>query len=133
MLARHRDNKSCAGCHDRFDSIGLAFEGYGPVGRRREVDLGGRPVEATARFPGGEEGVGIAGLRAYLRKHREQDFVDNFCRKLLSYALGRSLLLSDEPLIANMKEKLRRDEYRFSSLIRSIVTSNQFLSKRGMR
>ena len=27
VLARHRDNKSCAGCHRRFDAIGLVFEG----------------------------------------------------------------------------------------------------------
>ena len=35
-LARHRDDKSCAGCHERFDSFGLAFEGYGPVGEARD-------------------------------------------------------------------------------------------------
>ncbi|HEY2343555.1 MAG TPA: DUF1592 domain-containing protein, partial [Chthoniobacteraceae bacterium] len=29
-LARHREDKSCAGCHERFDGIGLAFEGFGP-------------------------------------------------------------------------------------------------------
>src|SRR6185436_15148833 len=31
-LAKHRDNVSCAGCHQRFDSLGLVFEGYGPIG-----------------------------------------------------------------------------------------------------
>src|SRR5204863_4774963 len=31
-LARHRQDKSCAGCHVHFDAIGLVFEGYGPVG-----------------------------------------------------------------------------------------------------
>jgi hypothetical protein len=131
MLARHRDNKSCAGCHDRFDAIGLAFEGFGPVGERRDQDLGGRPVEVTAVFPGGEEGSGLTGLRDYLREHRQQDFVENLCRKLLSYGLGRTLMLSDEPLIAKMQAKLAADDFRFSSLVESIVTSQQFLNKRG--
>ena len=34
----------------------------------------------------------------YIREHREDDFVDNLCRKLLAYALGRTLFLSDESL-----------------------------------
>ena len=62
VLARHRADKSCAGCHDRFDSIGLTFEGYGPVGELRTKDLGGRPVETTATFPDGVERKGLAGF-----------------------------------------------------------------------
>ena len=57
-LARHRDHASCAGCHDRFDSIGLIFENYGPVGEWRDVDLGGRPVSSDAQFPDGSTGSG---------------------------------------------------------------------------
>ena len=95
-LARHRADKSCAGCHERFDAIGLAFEGYGPVGEFRTIDLGGRPVDTRAKFPGGDEGTGVDGLRAYLRAHRQEEFVENLCRKLLAYALGRGLLPSDD-------------------------------------
>ena len=96
LLARHRADKSCAACHERFDSIGLAFEGYGPIGERRDRDLGGRPVDARATFPDGREGDGIDGLRRYLADRRRDDFVDNLCRKLLAYGLGRTLLPSDE-------------------------------------
>ncbi|MCA9056116.1 MAG: DUF1592 domain-containing protein, partial [Planctomycetaceae bacterium] len=131
VLARHREHASCAGCHNRFDGMGLSFEGYGPVGERRSIDLGGRPVQVQAEFPGGQAGAGIDGLRDYLTQHRQAEFVDNLCRKLLSYALGRTLLLSDEPLIAKMKERLQEDEYRFQSLIESIVVSPQFRTKRG--
>ena len=74
------------------------FEGFGPIGERRETDLAGQPVDTRATFPGGSEGTGLDGLRQYLREHRQQDFVDNLCRKLLAYALGRSLIPSDEPL-----------------------------------
>src|SRR5258706_9345550 len=34
-LARHRQDPTCASCHQRFDSFGLVFEGYGPVGELR--------------------------------------------------------------------------------------------------
>jgi len=131
LLARHREDKSCAGCHARFDSLGLVFEGYGPVGEQRVRDLGGRPVDTHATFPGGSEGTGIDGLRKYLNEHRQQEFLDNFCRKLLAYGLGRTLLLSDEVTIDSMRAKLKAGGYRFSSLVESIVTSPQFLNRRA--
>ena len=46
-LARHRADKACAGCHERFDAIGLAFEGYGPVGEARTH----RPRRPARRHP----------------------------------------------------------------------------------
>ena len=129
-LARHRADKSCAGCHERFDAIGLAFEGYGPIGEFRTIDLGGRPVDTRAKFPGGDEGTGVDGLRAYLRAHRQEEFVENLCRKLLAYALGRGLLPSDDDCLEQMRRRLEADGYRLGGLIEHIVTSSQFLNKR---
>jgi hypothetical protein len=129
-LARHRADKSCATCHERFDAIGLAYEGYGPVGEFRKVDLGGRPVDTRAAFPGGGEAEGVDGLRAYLEERRGDEFVDNLCRKLLAYALGRSLQPSDDETIEGMRTRLAADGDRFGSLVESIVTSPQFLNRR---
>jgi hypothetical protein len=131
VLERHRADKNCAGCHARFDSVGLAFEGYGPIGELRSKDLGGRVVETRSSFPGGSEGTGLEGLRSYLLEKRQDDFVDNFCRKLLAYALSRTLLPSDDELIEAMKQKLVTNNYRFSAAIEAIVTSRQFLNRRG--
>jgi len=130
LLARHRQIASCASCHSRFDSFGLVFEGFGPVGERRAKDLSGRAVDASATFPGGATGSGIEGLKTYLRAHRQNDFIDNLSRKLLAYALGRSLILSDDILVESMRAKLERDGYRFDSLVEGIVTSSQFRNKR---
>jgi hypothetical protein len=131
VLARHRDNKACAACHRRFDSVGLVFEGFGPVGERRTKDLGGRPVQTLATFPDGTERNGLEGLREYLRDKRQDDFVENLCRKLMSYALGRSLLLSDQPALDQIRTRVVADHYAFGSLVESIVTTSQFLNKRG--
>jgi len=125
VLARHREDRACAGCHRRFDSVGLAFEGYGPVGERRAKDLGGKPVETSGTFPDGQDRDGLAGLLEYLRERRQDDFVTNLCSKLLSYALGRGLLPSDRATIAAMKA-----EERFDGLVDVIVTSPQFLNRR---
>jgi Protein of unknown function (DUF1592)/Protein of unknown function (DUF1588)/Protein of unknown function (DUF1585) len=131
MLARHRADPNCAACHARFDSFGLVFEGFGPVGDRREKDLGGRAVDTHASFAGGPDVAGLDGLRQHIRERRQQDFVNNLSGKLLAYGLGRSLMLSDDLLIQDMSRKLAADGYRFDTLIDSIVTSPQFLNKRG--
>jgi hypothetical protein len=135
MLARHRENAVCASCHARFDSFGLAFEGYGPVGEKRTKDLAGRPVDTHATFPGAAsdagQASGLEGLQTYIRAHREKDFLNNLNEKMLVYALGRSPLLSDEPLLEAMRTKLADSGYRISALIETIVTSPQFLNRRS--
>ncbi len=75
MLARHREDKNCAACHRRFDSVGLVFEAFGPVGERRSRDLGGRPVNTTATFPDGKDRSGLPGLRVFAR-----ETAGRFCR-----------------------------------------------------
>jgi hypothetical protein len=131
LLARHRADRACAGCHQRFVALGLAFEGFGPIGERRTVDLGGHSIESTATYPDGSVGTGLDGLRRYVLERRREDFVENLCRKSLAYALGRSLTLSDKPIIDKMRARLADEGYRFGSLIDSIVTSPQFLNHRG--
>ncbi len=131
-LARHRADKACAGCHARFDSFGLAFEGFGPVGERRSADLAGHAVDTRVGFPDGAEGNGVDGLREYLRRSRQNDYLDNLCRKLLAYSLGRGLQLSDDLAVAAMRTRLAGNGHRFSNLVETIVLSPQFLNKRAM-
>ncbi len=130
MLVKHRENPACASCHARFDSLGLVFEGYGPIGERRTQDLAGHPVDTKAVFPGGTEASGFEGVQTYIREHRQQDFIDNVCRKLLAYSLGRSLLLSDELTLERMRTMLVANGYRFTPLVETIVTSPQFVNRR---
>lgn len=131
LLAKHRANAMCASCHARFDSFGLAFEGYGPVGEVRIKDLAGRAVDTHATFPRGGEGDGLKGLQTYIRTTREKDFLNNLTEKLLIYGLGRSRLISDEPLLDAMRTNLAAKGYRFSALIETLVTSPQFLNSRN--
>jgi hypothetical protein len=130
MLAQHRANPMCAACHSRFDSFGLAYEGYGPIGDVRAKDLAGRPVDTAVTYPGGINGVGFDGLRDFIRDHRQPEFVNNLSRKLLTYALSRTLQLSDEALIDTMETNLAAQGYGFDSLVETIVMSPQFRNKR---
>ena len=130
MLARHRANPFCAACHARFDSFGLAYEGYGPIGDVRTKDLAGRPVDTAVIYPGGINGVGFDGLRDFIRDHRQPQFINNLSRKLLVYSLDRTLQLSDEALVDTMQTNLEKQGYGFDSLVETIVLSPQFRNKR---
>ncbi|MCX6592908.1 MAG: DUF1592 domain-containing protein [Acidobacteria bacterium] len=130
MLAKHRENALCAACHARIDSFGLAFEGYGPVGDRRTNDLAGRPVETQVTYPGGISGAGVEGLLSFIRERREKDFVLNISRKLLAFALNRSLQLSDEELVERMEAQAKSSGYRLGALVEAIVSSPQFRQRR---
>jgi hypothetical protein len=131
LLAQHRNHKACAGCHQRFDAMGLAFEGYGPIGEQRTLDLSGHPIDANATFPDGSECTGLDGLRRYLSEKRRGEFIENFCRKLFAYALGRSITLSDRTTIDKLCVRLAKDGFRFEDAVEFMVTSPQFLNKRG--
>jgi hypothetical protein len=48
----------------------------------------------------------------------------------LAYALNRSLQLSDESLVDQMKTALAADGNRFRALVGAIVVSPQFLNRR---
>lgn len=130
MLAEHHKNPFCAGCHLRFDSFGLAFEGYGPVGDARAKDLAGRPIDASTTYPGGVDGNGLPGLKSFIRDHRQENFIGNLARKLLAYALNRSPQLSDEALVDKMQANLAADGYKFRAMVDTIILSPQFLNRR---
>ena len=131
MLAQHRSVPMCAACHSKFDSFGLVFEGFGPVGDARTKDGAGRPVDTSAVFPGEVEAVGVPGLQQFIRDHRQDRFVDNLSRKLLAYGLGRSLQLSDESLVDRLNLHMANNGYRFGALVEAIVLSPQFLNRRA--
>jgi len=100
------------------------------VGGARTKDLAGRPVDASADFPGGYKGDGVPGLQAFIKAHRQDNFIDNLSRKLLAYALNRSTQMSDEALLDKMKAGLAAHDDHFSALVEAIVVSPQFLNRR---
>ncbi len=73
----------------------------------------------------------LAGLREYVVVKRRQDFVRQFCRKLLGFALGRSVQLSDLTLLDAMQKALEANHYACHEAVMVVVTSEAFLSIRG--
>ena len=131
LTALHTQDARCAGCHARFDPFGFALEGFDAIGRRRDTDVAGRPIDTAATLPDGTRIDGHAELASYLAGPRSADFLRQFCRKLLGYALGRGIQLGDEPLLGEMQARLKAADGRVSAAVETIVTSPQFRSIRG--
>jgi len=131
LVEKHSSDARCAKCHVRVDPMGFALEGFDPIGRRRDKDLAGRTIETQAKLADGTAFDGLPGLRDYLLNARREAVLRQFSRKLLGYALGRGVQLSDEPLIKEMNEQLAKQDYRFSAAVDTIVRSRQFREIRG--
>ncbi|MCH8042905.1 MAG: DUF1592 domain-containing protein [Planctomycetes bacterium] len=126
LIEKHSSAPACAKCHEKIDPYGFALEQYDAIGRLRP-----KAVNTKTKLPDGTTIEGIDGLRRYLLGPRRDDVVGQFCRKLLGYALGREVQLSDEPLLAEMKKQLAANDYRFSVAVTMIVASRQFREMRG--
>ena len=131
ITEKHTSDERCASCHRRIDPFGFALEAFDGIGRPREHDAAGHLLETRATLPDGTQVAGLEGLQSYLLGPRREAFVHQFCRKLLGFALGRGVQLSDEPLLAEMQAQLAAHEYRVSAAIETIVQSRPFREIRG--
>ncbi len=131
QVERHAKDASCATCHTRIDPFGFALEKYDAVGRLRTKDLGGLPVDATAKLKDGTAFDGLDGLRDYLLTKKKDVIVRLFCKRLLGYALGRSVTLSDTALLDEMVAELAKNDGKVSAAVMAIVRSPQFTKTRG--
>lgn len=125
QLAKHRADANCAACHAKIDPPGIALENFDPIGRWRNTERDGTPIVNRDQLTDGTEMKGVEGLTAWLRT-REDEFLTNFHRKLLGYALGRAVLPGDKRLL----ERMKQHGSQFESLVDAIVTSPQFTRAR---
>jgi hypothetical protein len=127
-MEKHRENPVCASCHKVMDPIGLALENFDAVGRWRDLD-GESAIDASGELYDGTKVNGAVDLRQALLR-RPDVFVGTMAEKLLIYALGRSLEPYDMPVVRTVVRDAAKDGYRFSSVVKGIVTSTPFRMRR---
>jgi len=131
LIELHSSDPACMKCHQRIDPYGFALEGYDAIGRFRKTDALGLAIDTRTTLPDGTAIAGFDDLRQYLSEKRREDFVCQFHRKLLGYALGRSVQLSDQPWLNRLLQEHQENEYRISDAIVQIVLSQPFRQIRG--
>ncbi|HEY8520021.1 MAG TPA: DUF1592 domain-containing protein [Gammaproteobacteria bacterium] len=131
IMAKHRENPNCFGCHGVMDPLGFALENFDAVGVWRDKDrYAGTPIDATAELPDGTVVNGPDDLREALLRRPEQ-FVQTFAERLLMYALGRTLDYRDMPAVRRIVREAAKEDYRVSEVIWQVVTSDPFQLRRA--
>lgn len=125
----HRTNPVCANCHKILDPIGFGLENFDAIGRWREQDAQGQPIDAAGELPGGESFSGPRDLKSIIAG-RSDAMARNLTERLLAYALGRRLEGYDEIVVDEMMQRIAADGYRMQTLINAVVTSYPFTHRR---
>jgi hypothetical protein len=129
-IAAHRADAACAACHRLMDPIGFGLENFDWMGRWRDKDDNGTPIDASGELPSGQKFSTAQDLRAALLKDKNE-FIRNLTGRMLGYALGRSLQDGDDCTVQRIVQKLESDGYRARTLIREIVLSVPFRNTQG--
>ncbi|MCM8543469.1 MAG: DUF1592 domain-containing protein [Lentisphaeraceae bacterium] len=128
---QHRKDPVCFSCHIRMDPMGFPLEVFDPLGRLREKS-GGHPIDANGEMKDGRVLAGPSGLKKYLLE-QEDLFLKNMASKLLGYSLGRSLEFFDRYTVAKAVRDTKKEGYKFSAMVKSIVNSKLFQYRRGVK
>jgi len=153
LLALHTKSESCAGCHARFDPVGLALENFDVLGgwrtRYRGIEQGesvtgidraghdfaytlAEPVDASGQLLDGRRFRDIHKLKALLASNPRQ-LARNLLHQFTLYATGTPVRFSDRAEIESILDACESDGYRVRDLIHSLVQSRSFLGKDGCR
>lgn len=126
QLDKHRNNESCASCHQTIDPPGFALENYDPVGVWRSAY--GQNNQGASINPGGStpEGQAFTDLTTWkqLYTQRPQQLARGFAQQFLTYAIGASPRFSDEAALDEIAKNTR-----LRSIIREVVLSRIFQTK----
>ncbi|HKJ75152.1 MAG TPA: DUF1592 domain-containing protein [Alphaproteobacteria bacterium] len=128
-LEEHRKNPSCNFCHGVIDPLGLSLENYDATGEWRTIDrFAGTPIDASGQMVDGTKLNGPVDLQKVVLGKPDQ-FAQTITRKLMIYALGRTLDYHDMPVVRSIVRQAAADNYRFGDLVEGIVHSDAFQKK----
>lgn len=130
-LALHRADPTCAACHNVIDPIGFSFEHYDRIGRWRDVDEKGKPIDASGKTAEGKAFDGIAGFKKLILE-RKRDFARQTTNKMLGYALGRSLGDRDDGTIEAIVDRLEANDFKAQTLLEEIILSTPFRNRNAL-
>ena len=128
LYAKHRTVQSCNDCHKKIDPLGFSLENYDAVGGWRTEYESGHKVDPSGLMPSGEKFSDVTGLKRIMIRDFDQ-FSRNLTAKLLAYATGRTMGISDRPGIDAIVREMKSEGAGLRDLVKHVVTSNAFLSR----
>ncbi|WP_437221964.1 DUF1592 domain-containing protein [Planctomicrobium sp. SH661] len=151
LLSLHTKSAACAGCHAKFDPVGLALENFDILGAWQTryrglgegeqvtgIDRAGHdfayvltaPVEAGGKLLSGEQFSDIHELKKlFLADHRP--LARNLLQQFTVYSTGTPVRFSDRDEIERILDDCAPNDYRVGDLLRGLITSRIFLGQPG--
>lgn len=152
LLEQHTKSATCAGCHAKFDPVGLALENFDVMGQWRThyrgttegervsgIDHTGHdfaytvagPVDASGKLADGRSFRDIRELKAILAGNPRQ-LARNFLQQLTVYATGTPVRFSDRLEIEAMLDGCSAGGYGARDLIHALVKSKIFQGRTAL-
>jgi len=135
-LAKHSTDKTCAECHHKIDPLGFSLESFDPIGRWRATypkpkkkDAPAPKIDTTGEFPSGETYADFAGFKKIIHDTRADLFVRHLIRQTLSYTTGRVMETTDNFVIDDILEKVKKENLGLRTLLVECLTSEVFRSR----
>jgi hypothetical protein len=129
IIKAHTEMESCRRCHKDIDPLGFGLENFDPSGRWRTQYNNKRDIISEGVLPGGEPFSTPQQLKEQLLQVYRKQITRNMIQRMLSYAIGRSLQPYDRITVDKIYQRIVKNDYRSSVLIREIINSPQFLCR----
>lgn len=134
-LSKHSQDQTCAVCHRSIDPLGYALETFDPIGRWRDKYPKAKgkgtaaKVDATGKFPSGEEFTNFGDFKQKLLESRREQFTRSLIEKLLAYSTGRHMERADQFEIDDILVRVQADNNGLRTMVTEVLTSNLFRSR----
>lgn len=125
QMERHRSDPTCAECHRKIDPLGFALENFDAIGRYRSTYGPRKKIDASGVLPGGKEFQDLGGFMWHFRNEHPK-FVRALTNKLMEYALGRQMEISDRPEIDRILNRVEREKLGLRDLVLAVTVSELF-------
>jgi hypothetical protein len=123
-MEEHRSNPTCNACHRLMDPIGLALDNFDVTGRWRMRE-NGMPLDTEGTFYDDTPITSPEDLTEILLS-RPLPIARSFAANMLAFAMGRRVEYYDQPTIRSIAREAAANDYRLSSFIMGVVTSDPF-------
>jgi hypothetical protein len=150
ILKKHREDPSCASCHQKIDPPGFALENFDVMGKWRtnyralsqgtkKVEGIGRSgnefihyiaqkIDASGTTPKGKPFEDINGLKKHLLEDKKK-IAKNILEQLIVYATGAKVSIADREIVEDILNKSEASEYGLKTLILEMIQSPLFTNK----
>jgi hypothetical protein len=131
-FAEHSASPACRGCHQLMDPIGFGFEAYDTLGRYRELEDNGDPIDDSGEIigsdvPGAFDGaVELASILASSRQVQ-----DCYVTQWFRYGYGRGETLDDGCNLGRLSARFDASEGDIVELLVALTQSEAFLYRRA--